>query len=181
MTIRRSMKLIDLLNSYVPRLIEEYNTTSLDHLPYLRKNYYGQLVDRQNWRVGSIKMNKTYMPNAEKIFPVAYELCELYSEYCPCGCYSVLEPHEGVTPHTDTAPLLNNSLRIHMPLIFSNTGESSLTVDGKKYVHEIGKPIIFDNSLVHSAKNDTDDYRVVFIIDFTKDFLAGHSLEGFVS
>jgi hypothetical protein len=74
---------------------------------------------------------------------------------------SILSPGAEITPH---AGATNTKLRIQLPLF--NTEESIIIVDGRECKYEEGKPLIFDDSYVHSVRNfSSTDSRVVLLID----------------
>lgn len=70
--------------------------------------------------------------------------------------FAALNPHAGLPPHTGP---FNGILRVHLPLIVPPN--CAVTVGDETRKWEEGKVMVFDDSFVHSVRNDSDDVRVV--------------------
>jgi aspartyl/asparaginyl beta-hydroxylase (cupin superfamily) len=78
----------------------------------------------------------------------------------PNAMFSLLAPNTRIPPHTGVA---NTRLVCHLPLIVPpgccfRVGES-------KREWRVGKAFVFDDTIEHEAWNDSDELRVVLIID----------------
>ena len=83
--------------------------------------------------------------------------------------FSILEPHTRLTPHRGP---YKGVLRYHLGLIIPEPKEQcGLKVDDKVYHWEAGKSLIFDDTFIHEAWNDSNEKRVVLFIDFKRDFI----------
>lgn len=84
--------------------------------------------------------------------------------------FSIMEPHTHLLPHRGP---YKGVLRCHLALILPrNPSQSWIVIDGKKYFWEEGKCMVFDDTFIHEAVNDSDDIRVVLFIDFKRNLPA---------
>lgn len=80
--------------------------------------------------------------------------------------FSILEPGKQIPPHRGP---YKGVLRYHLGLVLPRRPEGAwLDVGGERRHWEAGKSLVFDDSYVHSAGNDTEDVRVVLFVDFVR-------------
>ncbi|MAJ82540.1 MAG: hypothetical protein CMF41_06455 [Legionellales bacterium] len=75
--------------------------------------------------------------------------------------FSVLKPKVVINPHEGEGA---GYLRSHVGLICPDG--CSITVGGEDYTWSEGEVVVFDGTIEHSARNTSDDERVVFLLDF---------------
>ena len=121
---------------------------------------------------------KLYNKDTDKIFffPKTYNLIKNIPE-CKSALFSILKPGKKLDIHHGPSNLL---LRYHLSLIVPNNNEYEgltnlnkkcfLTVDNKKHFWKEGTDIIFDDTYLHTAENNTDTSRVVLILDIKKKY-----------
>jgi aspartate beta-hydroxylase len=81
--------------------------------------------------------------------------------HAPEILFSVLKPHTHIPPHTG---VINGRLTVHLPLIVpENCG--ALCAGDEQRPWRIGECLVFDDSFVHEAWNDSEQTRVVLILD----------------
>jgi aspartyl/asparaginyl beta-hydroxylase (cupin superfamily) len=78
----------------------------------------------------------------------------------PMALFSVLKPGTLIPPHNG---LLNTRLICHIPLVIPGPG--GLRVGNETRSWEVGKALIFDDSIEHEAWNDSDKVRTVLLFD----------------
>lgn len=78
--------------------------------------------------------------------------------------FSVLEPETHVIPHRGPYA---GVLRCHIPLIVPE-GDCGIRVGDRVYNWQMGRPLIFDDTVEHEAWNRTSKRRVVLFIDFLR-------------
>jgi aspartyl/asparaginyl beta-hydroxylase (cupin superfamily) len=78
----------------------------------------------------------------------------------PMALFSVLKPHTHIPPHNG---MLNTRLICHLPLIVPHN--CRLRVGNETRAVEAGKLIIFDDSILHEAWNDSDDTRIILLFE----------------
>jgi aspartate beta-hydroxylase len=75
--------------------------------------------------------------------------------------YSALAPHTHISPHHGYT---NAKLRCQLPLRVP--GRCRLKVGDQEIEQQEGRCIVFDDSFLHSAWNDSDEARFVLVFDF---------------
>jgi aspartyl/asparaginyl beta-hydroxylase (cupin superfamily) len=78
----------------------------------------------------------------------------------PNAMFSLLRPRTHIPPHTGIA---NTRLVCHLPLIVPDG--CSFRVGAAKRPWRVGEAFIFDDTIEHEAMNDSDEPRIVLIID----------------
>lgn len=79
---------------------------------------------------------------------------------CPNAMFSVLAPHTVIPPHHGET---NARLVAHLPLIVPEGCSFRVGYDWRQW--EIGKVLVFDDSIEHEAHNESAHARVVLIFD----------------
>jgi hypothetical protein len=75
--------------------------------------------------------------------------------------FSILRPGTKIKPHRDYA---NVFLTYHLGLVIPS--HCGIRVGGEKRLWQEGKSLIFDTSYEHEAWNNSDDFRLILLIDF---------------
>jgi len=75
--------------------------------------------------------------------------------------FSALAPHTNIAPHYGFS---NAKLRCQLPLRVP--GQCKLKVGDQEIEQQEGRCIVFDDSFLHSAWNDSDEPRFVLVFDF---------------
>ena len=78
----------------------------------------------------------------------------------PTAMFSVLEPRTAIPPHTGTS---NVRATVHLPLIVPPG--CSFRVGGDTRQWREGEAWAFDDTIEHEARNDSDQLRVILIVD----------------
>ena len=86
---------------------------------------------------------------------------------CPNAMFSALAPHTHIPPHTGET---NARLVAHLPLIVPDRCSLRVGYDWKRW--QDGKVMVFDDSIEHEARNDSDVLRVVLIFDVWNPLLS---------
>ena len=82
------------------------------------------------------------------------------------GFFSILPPHTTLAPHRGTSRAL---ARCHVGLITPQRSENCyFVIDGHKHVWRFRHKLIFDQTFEHAAINDTDENRLVLIVDVVR-------------
>lgn len=79
---------------------------------------------------------------------------------CPNAMFSVLSPKTVIPPHQGET---NARLVAHLPLIVPEGCRFRVGYDWRQW--EPGKVFVFDDSIEHEARNDSDEIRVVLLFD----------------
>jgi aspartate beta-hydroxylase len=86
---------------------------------------------------------------------------------CPNAMFSALAPHTRIPPHHGET---NARLVVHLPLIVP--GHCRYRVGFEQRRWKVGEVLIFDDSIEHEARNDSDELRVVLIFDVWNPLLS---------
>ncbi|MEO1201889.1 MAG: aspartyl/asparaginyl beta-hydroxylase domain-containing protein, partial [Pseudomonadota bacterium] len=93
-------------------------------------------------------------------------LCTL-SGLCPNVFFSALKPHTRIPPHYGES---NARVIAHLPLIVP--GNCGIRVGFETREWEVGKALVFDDTLEHEAWNESDELRVIMIFDLWNPLLS---------
>lgn len=91
---------------------------------------------------------------------------------CPNAMFSALAPHTDIPPHTGES---NARLVAHLPLIVPE--KCSYRVGYEHRTWKEGELLVFDDTIEHTARNDSDALRVVLIFDIWNPLLGTHERE----
>ena len=78
--------------------------------------------------------------------------------------FSRMQPGTVLKGHHGYSALSNHVYRVHFPVLVERE-KSGLWVCGEKRFHELGVPLVMDDSLWHSGFNLASSRRVVLIVD----------------
>lgn len=101
-------------------------------------------------------------------YPIAASLIREFEPDVCLALYSCLAPRSSIPEHSDIENPEHQFIRIHIPL-FIPKGDVYFTVGNRKLTWDNGV-FGFDGG-VHSAHNNTDDWRVILLIDIQRDNL----------
>ena len=86
-------------------------------------------------------------------------LCHI-PNFSPETLFSFIAPHGRIKPHRGVS---NIRLVAHLPLLIPGT--CSLTVGGVEHNWKEGEVIVFDDTFVHEARNNTPQERAILLVD----------------
>lgn len=87
--------------------------------------------------------------------------------FCPNVMFSVLAPKTRIPPHTGET---NSRVVAHLPLIVPPQCSYRVGFEWREWRE--GELLIFDDTIEHEARNDSDELRVVLILDLWNPFLS---------
>jgi aspartyl/asparaginyl beta-hydroxylase (cupin superfamily) len=90
--------------------------------------------------------------------------------------FSLLAPHTRIPPHTGVA---NTRLVCHLPLIVPPNCGFRCGATTREW--RVGEAFVFDDTIEHEAWNDSDELRVVLIIDLWQPSLTPDERIGITS
>ncbi|RPI62447.1 MAG: aspartyl/asparaginyl beta-hydroxylase domain-containing protein, partial [Lysobacterales bacterium] len=79
---------------------------------------------------------------------------------CPNAMFSALAPKAHIPPHNGET---NGRVVAHLPLIVPEACSYRVGFDWRRW--QVGETLIFDDTIEHEARNDSDELRVVLIFD----------------
>ncbi len=91
---------------------------------------------------------------------------------CPNAMFSALSPHTEIPPHTGET---NARLVVHLPLVVPEKCSYRVGFEHRTWTE--GELLIFDDTIEHTARNDSDQLRVILIFDVWNPLLAPEERE----
>jgi hypothetical protein len=139
----------------------------LDHhdaIPALHEVHPRDLfVPGRAWRTFLLKIWGHEIEENTAAVPDTYEaICRIPGVHT--ALFSILQGGAEITPHRGSAA---GVIRFHYPLIVPKNPEDCwIEIGGHHFFWEEGVPLVFDDTREHWVKNQTEETRVVLIIDF---------------
>ncbi|WP_068469260.1 aspartyl/asparaginyl beta-hydroxylase domain-containing protein [Candidatus Protochlamydia phocaeensis] len=118
------------------------------------------------------EQRKELMASLPERFPASTELLKHFPRINFAG-FSRLHPKSTLAPHRHYNP---TSLIFHLGLIIPPGETCGIKVGEQTHIwREAGEAIIFNDNLIHSAWNNSDQERIILYIDFLRpiNFLQG--------
>jgi len=125
---------------------------------------FGELAhDKGTWSVAYLTLPSMSFDNSPKC-PATMSFLRSVPRLFDHALFSVLAPHSHIIPHCGPT---NKKLRIHLPLVVpgGDTASCRLKVADTEVPLKQGVPLVFDDSFVHEAWNDTPHARAVLLFD----------------
>ena len=113
------------------------------------------------WLVFGVVANGEPLKNAMELCPLTVKLLSKNPKIKTAG-FSCLEANATIPKHTDDG---SDVYRYHMPILIPD-GDCGINVNGIK--KDFSKSFIFDDTYEHYAWNNTEDMRIVLIIDLER-------------
>lgn len=166
---------LELLEQATSKIRTEFDeliaAEAADMVPYIQ---YPERVPLQQWRELNhnpkwsaihllqngwrIEQNARHCPRTMEV--IAQMPQPQIRDASPNAMFSLLAPRTRIPPHTGAA---NTRLVCHLPLIVPpNCG---FRVGETTREWRVGEAFVFDDTIEHEARNDSDELRVVLIID----------------
>jgi beta-hydroxylase len=121
--------------------------------------------EKGGWRLYTLKWYaKTCGQAAAKMCPKTCAIIDSIPSV-RSAMFTVLPPGARLGRHHDPVA---SSLRYHLGLLTPNSEKCALTLDGVEYPWFDGEELLFDQTYLHSAVNNTDTLRVILFCDVEK-------------
>jgi beta-hydroxylase len=101
------------------------------------------------------------LPSAEKLCPKTVALLTTLPNV-KGAMFALLGKHGKLVRHRDPYA---GSVRYHLGIITPNSEQCYISVDGQKYAWKDGEAVLFDETYLHYAENDTDMDRIILFCD----------------
>ncbi|MFT4539440.1 MAG: beta-hydroxylase [Planctomycetota bacterium] len=119
---------------------------------------------KRGWKRFYFKWYHDVLPSAEALCPKTTELVRSVPSV-HAAMFTLLPPGGELGEHHDP---FAGSLRYHLGLITPNDDACRIYVDGKMHSWRDGEHVLFDETYIHSARNDTDQTRIIFFADVAR-------------
>ena len=124
---------------------------------------------RRGWRRFYLKWYDDPMPSAWELCP---ESTKIISEMpqINAAMFALLPAGGILGKHRDP---FGGSLRYHLGLATPNSDDCFIRIDGQVYSWRDGEDIVFDETYLHDAHNETDQDRIILFCDVTRPLRFG--------
>lgn len=119
---------------------------------------------RKGWTRFYLKWYRDYLPSALQQCPKTVELLK-QTPSVKAAMFTVLQPGSVLGQHRDP---FAGSLRYHLGLVTPNSDDCRIFVDGNMYSWRDGQDVMFDETYIHWAENNTDQYRIILFCDIER-------------
>jgi len=116
---------------------------------------------RRGWKRFYLKWYGDALPSAQQLCPRTVELLKSIPTV-HAALFALLPPGGKLGEHRDP---FAGSLRYHLGLITPNSDACRIYVDGEEYSWRDGEDVVFDETFIHWARNDSDQTRVILFCD----------------
>jgi beta-hydroxylase len=121
---------------------------------------FNTFFDR-GWRRFHLKWYDDFLPSAQALCPRTVELVRSVPTV-HAALFALLPAGGKLTEHRDPYA---GSMRYHLGLITPNSDACRIFVDGEPYVWHDGEDVVFDETFIHRAENQTDQDRIILFCD----------------
>jgi aspartyl/asparaginyl beta-hydroxylase (cupin superfamily) len=163
------------LEAATPTILEEYRAVAAardaSFAPYIQYSQdmplrqWKELNHSQRWTAIHLIKNGDAVPENAGRCPATMALLAALPQphipgHGPNAMFSLLAPRTRIPPHTGVS---NARLVCHLPLVVPP--DCSFRVGAETRAWEPGSGFVFDDTIEHEARNDSDELRVVLIFD----------------
>lgn len=125
---------------------------------------YDILEQESQWKVTLLRYYGIDVEGVDKRFPITHEALSKIPGLMTAA-FSALQPGASVPPHRGSFP---GVLKVHLALIIPSRELCGITVEHETRSWDEGKIIIFDDTYLHEAWNNSDKIRVVLLCDIIR-------------
>jgi beta-hydroxylase len=119
---------------------------------------------KTGWKRFYLKWYDAAHPSAERLCPKTAALLRTIPSV-KAAMFAQLPPGGKLNQHRDP---FAGSLRYHLGLVTPNNDRCFISVDGQRYFWRDGEGIIFDETFIHWARNDSDVNRIILFCDIER-------------
>ena len=116
---------------------------------------------RTGWTRYYLKWYDDYMPSAIAQCPKTVDILKQTSSI-KAAMFASLPSGSTLNRHRDPYA---GSLRYHLGLVTPNDDQCYILVDGNRHVWRDGNEVLFDETFIHEAHNNTDQQRIILFAD----------------
>jgi aspartyl/asparaginyl beta-hydroxylase (cupin superfamily) len=141
-------------------------------------NQWSELNHSKRWSVLYLWQNGVRNEENLALCPETAKALDLVDQAyirgnCPNAMFSALAPKTHIPPHCGES---NARLVVHLPLVVpENCGSLRVGYDQREW--KVGEALIFDDSIEHEARNNSDELRVVLLFDVWNPHLTAQERE----
>lgn len=119
---------------------------------------------KTGWKRFYLKWYGASLPSANELCPRTVELINQVPDV-KGAMFAMLPPGAKLVKHRDPYA---GSLRYHLGLVTPGSDDCYINVDGEKYAWRDGEAVMFDETFLHYAANNTDSNRIILFLDIRR-------------
>jgi len=119
---------------------------------------------KSGWKRFYLKWYEASHPSAERFCPRTVELLRGLPSV-KAAMFAELPPGAMLNKHRDP---FAGSLRYHLGLVTPNNDGCFIEVDGQRYSWRDGESVVFDETFIHWARNETESNRIILFCDIER-------------
>lgn len=119
---------------------------------------------RTGWKRFYLKWYDDFLPSAKTLCPQTTALLATIPTM-NAAMFALLPPGSKLVSHRDP---FAGSLRYHLGLRTPNSEKCRIVVDGISYAWHDGEDVMFDETYIHYAENQTDQTRLILLCDIER-------------
>lgn len=146
------------------KLYSDLDDKSLNYLDLYNINLGTE--DKKNWTTIPLRLFGVDYNNNIDLCPRVKEILNKYPEIKTC-IFSIMSPGKIINPHVGP---YDGLLRYQLALEIPKDGDCYLYVGNDKYYWVEGEGILFDECNLHGAVNNTNEERMVLLIDIERPY-----------
>ena len=154
---------IEKLRLHLPMLMKESQNCVENSKPINKDMYFEGIAD-DGWKRFYIKWYGPSDKLAKQICPETCKLLDTMPEV-HLAMFSILMPGSVIRPHFGPARM---SLRYHMGISTPNDDECNIKIGERTYSWRDGKDVMFDDTMIHSVRNNTTKPRIILFLDIER-------------
>lgn len=116
---------------------------------------------KTGWKRFYLKWYQDFLPSAQSLCPKTVELLKS-TPSVNAAMFALLSKKGKLVTHRDPYA---GSLRYHLGLMTPNSEKCRIIVDGIPYAWKDGEDVLFDETYIHTAENDTEQDRIILFCD----------------
>ena len=124
---------------------------------------------KAGWKRFYLKWYEASHPSAAQFCPKTVALLQTLPTV-KAAMFTELPPEGKLNRHRDPYA---GSLRYHLGLITPNSDQCFIEVNGERYSWRDGEGVLFDETFIHSAQNNTDANRIILLCDIERPMKFG--------
>ncbi|HEU4653854.1 MAG TPA: aspartyl/asparaginyl beta-hydroxylase domain-containing protein [Steroidobacteraceae bacterium] len=119
---------------------------------------------KKGWKRFYLKWYGEFLPSGRSLCPRTSELLARMPSV-NAAMFALLPPGSRLPKHRDP---FGGSLRYHLGLQTPNSEDCCIVVDGETYYWKDGEAVMFDETYIHYAQNNTDVQRLILFCDIER-------------
>ena len=124
---------------------------------------------KSGWKRFYLKWYDDFLPSGRELCPQTTALLEQIPSV-HAAMFALLPPGSRLPSHRDP---FAGSLRYHLGLATPNSEDCRIVVDGELYYWKDGEAVVFDETYIHRAENQTQTQRLILFCDIERPLSNG--------